>query len=67
MQEDSKNGTFNVVKNFKQILYVNDVKRKTFGFSFVKVLPYTGYECCLSFIREHRLTKRADEQRFITH
>ena len=67
IQEDSKNGTFDVVKNFEQILYVCDVKRKSLGTSSVKVLPYTGYEKCLNYIREHHLTCKADEQRFITH
>ncbi|WP_407424900.1 hypothetical protein [Methanobrevibacter sp.] len=56
-----------MVKNFEQILYIDDVKRKSFGTSSVKVLLYTGYERCLPFIREHHLTTRADEQRFITH
>ena len=67
IQEDSKNGSFDVIKNFEEILYVNDVKRKSLGNSSVKVLPYTGYEKCLAYIRNHHLTTKADEQRFITH
>lgn len=67
IQEDSKNGTFDVVKNFEKILYINDVKRKSLGTSSVKVLPYTGYQKCLPYIREHHLTSKADEQRFINH
>ena len=67
IQEDCKNGTFDVVKNFEQILYVCDVKRKSLGNSSVNVLPYTGYEKCLNYIREHHLTSRGDEQRFINH
>lgn len=67
IQEDCKNGTFDVVKNFEQILYVCNVKRKALGSSSVKVLPYTAYEQCLPFIRDHHLTSRADEQRFINH
>ena len=67
IQEDSKNGQFDVIRNFEQILYINNVKRKSLGTSSVKVLPYTGYEKCLNYIREHHLTCKADEQRFITH
>ena len=67
IQEDSKNGTFDVVKNFEEILYINDVKRKSLGNSSVKVLSYTDYEKCLSYIRNHHLTTKADEQRFINH
>ncbi len=67
MQEDCKNGSFDVVKNFEQILYVNDVKRKALGTSSVKVLPFTGFERCIPFIRNHHLCSKADEQRFVTH
>ncbi len=67
MQEDCKNGTFDVIKNFEQILYVCNVKRKALGSSSVKVLPYTAYEQCLPFIKDHHLTSKADEQRFINH
>lgn len=66
IQEDSKNGTFDVVKNFEEILYVCDVKRKKHN-SSVPVLPYTGYEKCLKYIREHHLTCQTDETRFIRH
>ena len=31
MQQDCKNGTFDVVKNFEDILYVCDVKRKKYN------------------------------------
>lgn len=55
------------MKNFEDILYVCDVKRKKFGNSSVPVLPYTGYEKCLDYIRNHHLSCKADEQRFITH
>ena len=67
IQDDSKNGTFDVVKNFEEILHINGVKRKSHGNSSVKVLPYTGYTKCLDYIREHHLTTKNDEQRFITH
>lgn len=66
IQQDSKNGNFDVVKNFEDILYVCDVKRKKHN-SSVAVLPNTGYEKCLKYIREHHLTCRADEGRFIRH
>ena len=66
MQQDCKNGTFDVVKNFEDILYVCDVKRKKHN-SSVAVLPNTGYEKCLKYIREHHLTCQADEGRFIRH
>ncbi|WP_405271545.1 hypothetical protein [Methanobrevibacter sp.] len=67
IQEDSKNGTFDVVERFEEILYINGVKRKSHGNSSVKVLPYTGYSQCLDYIRNHHLSTRADEQRFINH
>lgn len=67
IQEDSKNGTFDVVKNFENILYVCDVKRKAIGNSTVKVLPYDGIKRCMPFIRDHHLCSRADEQRFADH
>ena len=67
IQDDSKNGTFDVVKNFEEILHINGVKRKSHGNSSVKVLPYTGYTKCLDYIRNHHLSTRADEQRFINH
>ena len=66
MQENCKSGDFDVVKNFEDILYVCDVKRKKFN-SNVPVLPNTGYTKCLDYIRNHHLTCKADEQRFITH
>lgn len=66
IQQDSKEGTFNVVKDFEQILSVCDVKRKKHN-SSVAVLPYTGYEKCMKYIREHHMTCRADEQRFVNH
>ena len=66
MQQDCKNGTFDVVKNFEDILYVCDVKRKKHN-SSVAVLPNTGYEKCLKYIREHHLSCQADEGRFIRH
>ena len=67
IQQDTKNGTFDVVKNFEDILFVCDVKRKKFGNSSVPVLSYTGYTKCLDYIRNHHLSTRADEQRFINH
>ena len=67
IQVDSKNGTFDVVERFEEILYINGVKRKSHGNSSVKVLPYTGYSQCLDYIRNHHLSTRADEQRFINH
>ena len=67
IQDDSKNGIFDVVKNFEEILHINGVKRKSHGNSSVKVLPYTGYTKCLDYIRNHHLSTRADEQRFINH
>ena len=30
-------------------------------------MPYTGYQKCLPYIREHHLTSKADEERFINH
>ena len=66
INEDSKKGNFDVVKNFEEILYVCDVKRKKHN-SSVKVLPYTGYEQCMEYIRSHSLTSKADEKRFIRH
>lgn len=66
MQEDSKNGNFDVIKNFENILYVCDVKRKKHN-SSVAVLPYDGYLKCLNYIADHHLTTLADEQRFINH
>lgn len=66
IQENSKNGKFDVVKNFEEILFINDVKRKKFN-SDVAVLPNTGYEKCLDYIRNHHLTTKADEGRFIRH
>ncbi|MBR2558406.1 MAG: hypothetical protein IKE95_08595, partial [Methanobrevibacter sp.] len=56
--EDSRNGTFDVVNNFENILYVCEVKRKKHN-SSVAVLPNTGYNKCLKFIREHHLTCKA--------
>lgn len=67
IQKDSKNGTFDVVKSFESILKICDVKRKKFGNSSVRVLPNTGYTKCLDYIRNHHLSTRADEQRFINH
>ena len=66
INEDSKKGNFDVVKNFEEILYVCDVKRKKHN-SSVKVLPYTGYEQCMEYIRSYSLTSKADEKRFIRH
>ena len=66
IQEDSKNGNFDVVTNFEEILYVCEVKRKKHD-SSVAVLPYTGYRKCLQYIQNHHLTTEADEQRFIEH
>lgn len=40
---------------------------KNFGNSSVPVLPYTGYIKCLDYIKNHHLSCKADEQRFITH
>lgn len=67
IQKDSKNGEWDVVKSFESILKICDVKRKSHGNSSVKVLPYTGYTKCLDYIRNHHLSTRADEQRFINH
>ena len=67
IKEDSKHGTFDVVKNFEEILSICNVKRKSHGSSSVKVLPFTGYSNCLGYIRDHHLSTRADEQRFINH
>lgn len=67
IKEDSKNGTFDVVKNFEEILSICNVKRKSHGSSSVKVLPFTGYSNCLGYIKDHHLSTRADEQRFINH
>ena len=66
INEDSKKGNFDVVKNFEEILYVCDVKRKKHN-SSVRVLPYTGFEQCMEYIRNHHLTSKADENRFINH
>lgn len=67
IQKDSKTGTFDVVNSFESILKICDVKRKKFGNSTVAVLPNTGYSQCLDYIRNHHLSTRADEQRFINH
>lgn len=67
IQQDSKNGTFDVVTSFESILKICGVKRKKFGNSSVRVLPNTGYTKCLDYIRNHHLSTRADEQRFINH
>ena len=67
IQKDSKTGTFDVVNSFESILKICDVKRKKFGNSTVAVLPNTGYTKCLNYIRNHHLSTRADEQRFINH
>lgn len=67
IQKDSKTGTFDVVNSFESILKICDVKRKKFGNSTVAVLPNTGYTKCLDYIRNHHLSTRADEQRFINH
>ena len=67
IQQDSKTGTFDVVKSFESILKICGVKRKKFGNSSVRVLPNTGYTKCLDYIRNHHLSTRADEQRFINH
>ena len=67
IQQDSKTGTFDVVKSFESILKICGVKRKKFGNSSVRVLPNTGYTKCLYYIRNHHLSTRADEQRFINH
>lgn len=67
IQEDTRNGTFDVVKNFEQILHICDVKRKKHN-SSVAVLPYNGYTKCLKYIRDHPLTSiPEDEDRFIEH
>ena len=66
IHEDSKKGNFDVVKNFEEILYVCDVKRKKHN-SSVSVLPFTGFEQCMEYIRSHSLTSKADEKRFIRH
>lgn len=65
--KDSKEGKFDVEKQFENILKICEVKRKSHGSSSVKVLPYTGYTKCLEYIRTHHLSTRADEQRFINH
>ena len=64
IQEDTRNGTFSVLKDFEQILYVCDVKRKKHN-SSVAVLPYNGYTKCLKYIRDHPLTTTEDENLFI--
>ena len=65
IQEDTRNGTFDVVKNLEQILHICDVKRKKHN-SSVTVLPYNGYTKCLKYIRDHPLTSiPEDEDRFI--
>lgn len=66
IQEASKQGNFDVVDSFEEILKICEVKRKKIN-SNVAVLPNTGYKRCLKFIREHHLTTKADEQRFINH
>ncbi len=65
--EASKNNSFDVISQFESILKICEVKRKSHGNSSVRVLPYTGYTKCLDYIREHHLTTKNDEQRFITH
>lgn len=65
--EASKSNSFDVIAQFENILKICEVKRKSHGSSNVKVLPYTGYTKCLDYIREHHLTTKNDEQRFITH
>lgn len=67
IQENCKNGSFDVISDFEDILHVCDVRRKKFGNSSVAVLPYTGYEKCLKYVREHHMTCGADEQRFVNH
>ena len=66
IQEASKQGNFDVVDSFEEILKICEVKRKKFN-STVPVLPNTGYTKCLEFIRNHHLTTPADEERFIQH
>ncbi|MBR2557338.1 MAG: hypothetical protein IKE95_03060 [Methanobrevibacter sp.] len=67
IQDDTRNGTFSVVQDFEQILYICDVKRKKHN-SSVAVLPYNGYTKCLKYIRDHPLTSiPEDEERFIEH
>ena len=65
--KDEERGKFDVVRNFEEILTICEVKRKKHGNSDKRVLPYNGYNKCLQYIREHHLTCKADEQRFITH
>ena len=65
--EASKSNSFDVVNQFESILRICEIKRKSHGNSSVRVLPYTGYTKCLDYIREHHLTTKNDEQRFITH
>ena len=65
--EASKSNSFDVISQFESILKICEVKRKSHGNSSVRVLPYTGYTKCLDYIREHHLTTKNDEQRFITY
>ena len=66
IQEASKNNTFDVVENFEEILFICGVKKKKFN-SSVAVLEPFGFEKCLPMIRDHHLTTKADEQRFIAY
>lgn len=66
IQDDSKKGNFDVVKNFEEILYVCDVKRKKHN-SSVAVLPYGGYNKCMKYLQNHHLVSKADERRFIDY
>ena len=43
IQEDSKNGTFDVVKSFEEILYINGVKRKFMGCLLLQIWLLSYY------------------------
>lgn len=66
IQEASKQGQMDVVENFNEIISICGVKKKKFN-SSVAVLEPFGFEKCLPMIRDHHLTTKADEQRFIAH
>ncbi|WP_406537006.1 hypothetical protein [Methanobrevibacter sp.] len=64
--EASKQGNFDVVDNFFDIITACGVKKKKFN-SSVAVLEPFGYKKCLPLIRDHHLTTKEDEQRFIAY
>ena len=64
--EASNQGNFDVVDNFWDIVTACGVKKKKFNSSVAVLEPY-GYKKCLPLIRDHHLTTKEDEQRFIAY